>query len=228
MVRVLLCLVLLSCGCVAPFVETTASRSEPAELLEVHGYGKVFYEVDTADIRFSVSVRDPDVQTCKKNHDAIIEELVAYLRREGYAPDTLSLEESSLARQKSRKPEDAHYLSKSTYALRTARIAELRSFQADVVQLGVDEIEQVELFSMEQRELEDRARAAALADAKQKAEAVAEELGWTLGAPMKIQFTERGSRGFGSRSSAASGSSSVAAAGNFVDAMVRVYFAYEP
>lgn len=161
------------------FVSSVCGAAERPPEFTVTGYGKVFYTVDKADIQFSVSVRDKNVQECKTKHDAIGEKLNEYLKTKKFPKEILSLESTILKRERgsSSKLEDDYYLAQSTYSMRTDRIGELSSLQADVVEIGVDEIQFVKLFSSKQRELEDQACKRALEDAKSKAVLTAKQLG---------------------------------------------------
>ena len=193
----------------------------------VTGYGKVFYTVDMADMQFSVSVRDKNVQECKRKHDAVVDKLNEYLKAQKYPQEMLSLENTILKRE--RPSYDSYtYLAQSTYSMRTGRIDELSSLQADIVEIGVDEIHFVKLFSSKQRELEDQARKHAIEDAKSKAVLTAKQLGWTLDKPTGVSFrtTRYSSGGFGSRSGSAT-ASPLATSANFVDSTVQVTFSYK-
>jgi len=200
----------------------------------VTGYGKVFYTVDMADIRFSVSVRDKDVQQCKKKHDSILEGVNAHLEENGYPEGIVSLQSTTLSRQRasSGKSEDEFYLARSVYSMRTNRTKDVASLQAALVQLGVDEILSVDLFSSKQRQLEDEATKLAFKDAKEKAQLTAACLGWTLRNATAVTYAPSPCRsappGFGSRASAASPETSpLAASANFVDVTVNVTYRYE-
>ena len=213
-------------------ISSVYAAAERVPELTVTGYGKVFYTVDRADIQFSVSVRDKNVQECKTKHDAIVERLSEYLKAKEYPREILSLESTILRRERSssRRLEDDYYLAQSTYSTRTARIGELSSLQADMVEIGVDEIQFVKLFSSKQRELEDQARKRALQDAKSKAALTADELGWTLDKPIRASYTgtpwHGRSRGFGSRGGSAAVAPVVTSA-NSVDITVQVTFSYD-
>ncbi|MBW8000638.1 MAG: DUF541 domain-containing protein [Planctomycetes bacterium] len=209
-----------------------AAAKDPPEFT-VTGEGKVFYTVDKADIQFSVSVRDEDVQECKTKHDAIVGKLNEYLKSKKYPKEILSFKSIILKREpgRSSKIEDDYYLSQSIYSIRTDRIGELSSLQADIVEIGVDEIQFVNLFSSKQRELEDQALERAIEDAKRRAVLIAKQLGWTLNKPTKISYTKSWyepsrERRFGSRGARAA-SSPIITSANFVDITVHVTFSYK-
>ena len=193
----------------------------------VTGYGKVFYTVDIADIQFSVSVRDKDVQQCKTKHDAIVQKLNEYLHMKNYPMEILSLEETILKRERrsGSRPENDNYLAKSTYSIRTERIGELSTLQADIVEIGVDEIQFVKLFSSKQRELEDLARMQSIEDAKSLASLTANLLGWMLDRPIRISYTSYPMT-FGSRANVG-GSGQGIASSNYVDSTVQITYSYK-
>ena len=138
----------------------------------------------------------------------------------------LSLENTILKRERASR-DSYTYLAQSMYSMRTGRIEELSSLQADIVEIGVDEIHFVKLFSSKQRELEDQARKQAIEDAKSKAVLTAKQLGWTLDKPTKVRYTTTlySSGGFGARSVSAA-ASPLATSANFVDSSVQVTFSY--
>ena len=192
----------------------------------VTGYGKVFYTVDTADLGFSVSVRDADVQAAKQKHDAIHTRLSAWLTEHAYPREILSLEETILKndRGSARDPDDDFYLARSTWSMRTSRVDELSALQADLVSIGVDEIHFVRLFSSRQRELEDQAMRQAIKDAKQKATLTAELLGAALGRPQQIRFDNTWSPGGHGIRGGSVNAGGEAGSANFVDARVSIVF----
>lgn len=200
---------------------------KPVAEFTVTGYGKVFYTVDMADMQFSVSVRDKNVQECKRMHDAVVDKLNEYLKVHKYPQEMLSLEDTILKRERANR-DSYTYLAQSTYSMRTNRIKELSSLQADIVEIGVDEIHFVKLFSSKQRILEDQARKHAIEDAKSKASLTAKQLGWTLDKPTGVIYTTTrySSGGFGTRSGSSAASSGATSA-NFVDITVQISFSYK-
>ncbi len=207
-------------------VSRVCAADEHVAEFTVTGYGKVFYTVDMADMQFSVSVRGKNVQECKRKHDAVVDKLNEYLKSQKYPQEMLSLENTILKRERASR-DSYTYLAQSTYSMRTGRIEELSSLQADIVEIGVDEIHFVKLFSSKQRELEDQARKQAIEDAKSKAVLTAKQLGWTLDKPTKVRYTTTlySSGGFGARSGSAA-ASPLATSANFVDSAVQVTFSY--
>ncbi len=99
-------------------VSRVCAADEHVPEFTVTGYGKVFYTVDMADMRFSVSVRDKNVQECKRKHDAVVDKLNEYLKAQKYPQEMLSLENTILKRE--RPSRDSYtYLAQSTYSMRT-------------------------------------------------------------------------------------------------------------
>lgn len=221
--------------CLFVLISSLTAEDKPP-MFTVNGYGKIFYEVDIADVHFSVSVRNAQAQAAKIEHDQNIKKLQAYLEEQDYPAEILSLKGTILKREKvhSRTLKDDYYIAKSDFSLRTKRLADLSKLQADIVDLGVDEIQAVNLFSSKQRELESQARIKAIADAKRKAELTARELGWTLEKPSAITYISANSyyaknTGFGMRYEGnRSSKSDVVTSANYVDATVNITFIYSP
>lgn len=209
--------------------------------LTVDGYGKQFEEVDTADLVFSISTRNKEAQQAKNEHDATLESISSYLPENGYSEDKISLQSTLLYRNHaaSPTPADDYYICRSVYSMRTMSLDRLSDLQANLVEMGVDEILGVTLFSSDRRQLEDVARKRAIEDAKQKAQFTCEELGWKLGKAVTINY---GQLHWYSQQSAASfsphgehgnrggrGGTSTAAnigASTYVDANVTLTFQY--
>jgi len=164
-------------------------RMDPQQFA-VTGYGKVPTIIDLVEIQFSVSVRDSDAESSKKKHDKIMVKVNKYLKEKGFPDGILSLQSSILQRQKgiTGKTEDDFYLARSAYLIRTDRVQETNSLQIELVEIGVDEIQSVTLFSSKQRQLEDEAWKLALKDAAEKADLTARTLGLKLGKPVNMRY----------------------------------------
>lgn len=222
-------------ACSAPAVRDDSQRStistNPTSEFIVIGRGKVFFTVDMADLQFSVSVRDADVQRAKKSHDEINLAVRKYLEKEKYPNGIIVLEGTTLERDRGQtnKLDDDFYLARSTFSMRTDRVNELSTLQADLVSLGIDEIHLIKLFSSKQRELEDAARTLAIKDARQQADVTARELGWKLMGPTRVEYIESPNsqtKSFGSRIVSANSGDVPAASNNYLEAQVRVTFSY--
>lgn len=189
-----------------------ASYMMAPQQFSVTGCGKVPCSIDLVDIRFSVSVRDSDAESSKKKQDKIVVKVNKYLREKGFPDGILSLQNSSLQRQKiaSGKPDDDFYLAQSVYLLRTDRVQDTNALQVELVETGVDEIQSVTFLSSKQCQLEDEARKLALKDATERADLTAKALGLKLGKPVNVYYE-----------------TPFTTADNFIEVMVRVTFSYE-
>ncbi len=211
-----------------------ATTSDTRDLLSfsVIGYGKKFFTVDVADVKFSVSTRDSSAAAARDAHNRIVAALEQYLVAQNYTADIIKLESTGLTRKSrsSDRLDDDFYLSNSVFSIRSKRIADLSDLQADLVNLGVDEIISVDLFSSQQRALEDEAKELAIADARRKAAFTADQLDWALGKIISIEYLGQRSSsggGFGARGSRHDGRGQASAASaNFVDARVKLSFVY--
>ncbi|MFH1288266.1 MAG: SIMPL domain-containing protein, partial [bacterium] len=148
------------------------------------------YQVDLVDVQFSISMRDNDAESSKRKHDRIMVKVNKYLKEKEYPEGVLLLQNSVLQRQKSTtgKSGDDFYLARSAYLMRTDRVQDTNALQAELVEIGVDEIQSVTLFSSKQRQLEGDARKFALEDAIKKADLTAKTLGLKLGKPVSMYY----------------------------------------
>lgn len=195
----LFCLMILLAATPSTPAAPKQSRTLP---LTVTGYGKQFEEVDTADLVFSISTRNKEAKQAKNEHDAGLESISSYLPENGYSEDKISLQSTLLYRNHARSSTlaDDYYICQSIYSMRTKSIDRLSDLQANLVDMGADEILGVTLFSSDRRQLEDVARKRAIEDAKQKAKFTCEELGWKLGRATSIKYGQL--RWYGQRSTA--------------------------
>jgi uncharacterized protein YggE len=185
-----------------------------------------------ADLRFSITVRDRELEACKLEHDRRVSRLYDYLRSKKYPPNQLSLESTILRPQSAggHKLAEDFYLAKTIFSLSSRRLAELSTLQADIVELGVDEVEIVTLRSSRQAAHEAQARIRALSDAIRVAELTADELKWELAHPVRMAYlpTDR-SRQLRAQSATAGAAVRLAAGAgttHYVDCRVEVTFQY--
>ncbi|MFH1288244.1 MAG: SIMPL domain-containing protein, partial [bacterium] len=163
--------------------------AEPQQF-SVTGYGKVSYQVDLVDVQFSISMRDNDAESSRRKHDKIVVKVNRYLEEKEYPEGVLLLQSSILRLQESTtgKSRDSFYLARSAYLIRTDRVQDTNALQAELVEIGVDEIQSVTLFSSKQRQLEGDAQKLALEDAIKKADLTAKTLGLKLGKPVSVCY----------------------------------------
>jgi uncharacterized protein YggE len=208
-------------------------QDEKPRTFSVSGYGKVFYDADMCDLVVGVVTEDENVVACRDAHEAKLRAITDYMGE--YEPDDVIFGTVgtglSIQKQARRKASDAeeHYVYRTQYSIRLKDVTRIATLQSDLVGHGVNEIVKVELLSDELPTLTDDARRLAISDARDKARLAAEELGWTLGPAVNINFQEWGVRSptFGSRANAGGGRPNASAAEVFVDAGVSITFEFD-
>jgi uncharacterized protein YggE len=168
-------------------------RSQTKDLLSFScdGYGKKFYVADMVDLVFAVSFENADAQAARRSIEGVVSKVNAFLKEEGYGEEIVSLLSSEIKKEKRHVDQYKYqffYTAKSTYALRTEKVANLEQLLTTLVGLGIDEIVSVSMISTKMTDLEDEARRLAVADAKRKAALTADELDWELGKVLSVQF----------------------------------------
>jgi len=179
-------------------------RTQTQDLLSFTcgGYGKKFYVADMVDLVFAVSFENTDAQAARRSIEGVVGKVNAFLKENGFGEEIVSLLSSNISKEKRHVGQNRYeffYTAKSTYALRTKKVANLEQLLTSLVGLGIDEIVSVSMISTKMTDFEDEARKLAIADAKRKATLIANELGWKLGKVLSAQFHGERSYGYGTR-----------------------------
>jgi len=186
--RLILALTVLALSALPAF-----SQQEPP-LISVSGSAEVKVAPDEIYLRLGVETRDAILDMAKKQNDERVSKALAFLKSKGVADKDVQTDFISI---------DPTYNDESSrrvavYAVRRSievRLTDTKGFEAILTGLlnsGVNNVEGMELRTSELRKHRDTARAMAIRAAREKADALAAELGVKRGKVYAVNANEWG------------------------------------
>jgi uncharacterized protein YggE len=197
----LLALLLAACR-----VETAAAEADPP-LITVSGQAELSVVPDEVVFTLGVEKTDKDLAVAKAQNDASVRQILALARRFDVAAgdvktDYISVtmrystdlaEELDENQQRKVRREFVGYEVSKTVIVRFTNIARFEEFFSEVLKAGVSSVRGVDFRTSQLRKHKDEARALAIRAAKEKAAALAREIGQSIGKAHSI--SEEGERG---------------------------------
>jgi uncharacterized protein len=165
-------------------------------LISVSGQAEVLVAPDEVVFTLEVSKMDKDLSVAKEQNDESVRQILALARRFAVAPqdvktdyitvgmkyntDIIDDDEDSDSKAKVKREFIGYEVSK-TVILRFTNIARFEEFFSAVLQAGVSRVSDVSFRTSQIRRHKDQARALAIRAAREKATALAREIGQTIG-----------------------------------------------
>ena len=178
-------------------VTTAQQASEPA-LVTTRGEHTIKVAPDEAEISFMVSTMLKEAPEAQKANDAIVAKALAYLAEQDIPESDIRTTRVALrphTEYVSDKERRKLYMAQQAIIFRLKDLDKLSDILPGLVDLGVNNIENVEFKSSNMKELQAKARAEAVLDAKAKAENLAEALGQRIGKAYQITDNTSGDDG---------------------------------
>jgi len=188
----LLCVV--SCQAVEAQPNAAAAESVPQEpgLVTVTGDAEVRVIPDQVVLTLGVETKDLDLEVAKDQNDAIVKRVRAPADEYGIEPrhvqtDYLNIEPRYEDHYSERKSEFIGYFIYRTIVITLDEIDQFEDLLSDVLDTGATHVHGIQFLTTELRRHKDKARALAINAARDKAEAMAGELGLGIGEPKEIR-----------------------------------------
>ena len=158
--------------------------------ISVTGQAEIKVTPNEVILTLGVESRDPDLAKAKADHDRRVKAVIALLKEQGIpdkdvATDYIHIEPSYL-RPKNRPSLLTEYIVRRTVVVTLHEIDRFERLLAEALTAGANHVHNVQFRTTELRQHRDRARALAIKAAKEKAEALASELGQAVGGPTTI------------------------------------------
>jgi len=173
-------------GLLALIFLTTVSAAIAQEkaLVHVNGEHIVHVEPDEAEINFMVTTNHKNLQAAKNENDAVVSKAIAYLKKQqGIAEKDIRTTRVNVNPYneyvKDGKPIPM-FRAQQSIQLKLTELDKLAGLLSGLVELGVNNIQNVEFKSSRIEQIQNDARAQAMLDAKQKATILAEALGQSI------------------------------------------------
>jgi uncharacterized protein len=166
---------------------TVSGQTADRPRITVSGQAEVMVVPDEVAFNLSVVTTDKDLLSAQKRNDEVVKRVLA-LARDYKIPETsvqtghISLDEKFTDEEATRKPPVfLGYEVTKQIAIILRDVTKAESMLADIFKSGVTRIASVEFRSTQTRKYKDQARALAIKAAQEKANALAKEIGQTIG-----------------------------------------------
>lgn len=174
-----------------PMLAAAARGDEPPpRLITVQGQGEVRVTPDEAVLVVGVETLNKDIHKAKEEHDRRVKEVFAVAKAQGLEERQIQTDrihlEARYHHRSDRSPEFMGYQVRQTIALTLRDLQKFEALLTDLLLAGVNEIQSIEFRTTKLREHKDEARLLGLRAAKEKALALAQELGVGVGRPYAI------------------------------------------
>jgi uncharacterized protein YggE len=182
-----------------------AQVQPPPRLINVSGSADIKVAPDEVNLSVGVVTHNESLDLARKENDESVSRALAFLAQNGVKAkdiktDYISIEPVYLRASRgdalpAMKP--AYYNVRKGIGIRVADVHGFDALYSGLIDSGVNEVTGVEFRTTELRKYKDQARATAIRAAKDKAEAMAAELGVKVGKPWSINVNDWS--GFGYR-----------------------------
>jgi uncharacterized protein len=171
------------------------SQQPPPPLISVSGSGEIKVAPDEIHLRMGVESRHEKLEEAKRENDERVAKVLAFLKASNIPSKDVQTDFISI------EPTYDHDISRTkptTYVARKSietKLTKIEGFEALLTGLltnGVNNVHGIEFRTSQLRKHRDAARAMAIRAAKEKADALAAELGVTRGKVYSINATEGG------------------------------------
>ncbi len=183
-------------------VFTAAVSAQTADVskmptIQVTGTAEIQVVPDTATFSFTVSKKNKSVASAKKENDETIAKVTSLAKQYGIAAtdvktDYIRVKEAT-KRVESANPDvdytevfDGYFVNRSL-VIKLRDMTKFESFLTALLDAGIDDVSNVVFTSSEIRKYKDQARAQAIRAAKEKAQAIAGEIGQSIGKAVSIE-----------------------------------------
>lgn len=167
----------------------------PPPMISTNGSAEIHVKPDLADLSFEIEIRNVDLAAARKQQAAITAKLLAALRAAEIKEQDLQASQVTISptwnERHGAETATVKFYSVSQTVSCTARdVEKVPDITTAAIATGVTGMSPAVFRTTELRKYRDEARAQAIRAAKEKADALAKELGVKVGAPRTIQETE--------------------------------------
>lgn len=175
---------------------TNAQNISQMPTVDVTGTSEIKVVPDEVTFALRITKSDKSLQTAKAQNDANISKIIELVKGFGISAQNIKTDFISVREKYDRiKPKGddeymdvfAGYTVSKTVMVRLQDITKFENLFSEIVKIGVTEVNSVTFQSSQLRKHKDQARAMAMKAAKEKATALAAEIGQTIGKAVSIE-----------------------------------------
>lgn len=192
MKKALVILILAACGGQLSLAAQTLERSS----VNVTGTAEVLVVPDQAEVSMTVRTLDLNLQTARSKNDELVRQVFRIATDLKVDPSDVQTDIISVQPEYSdegdspRPPKFLGYAMSKRIVIVVRDIKVLELLIPEILRAGVNRLDGIELQSSRMRQHSDEARAMAVRSAREKAAAMARELGQTIGKAIHISETQ--------------------------------------
>lgn len=154
---------------------------ETSPQVAVTGTGKVSITPDQVVITFGVESRGDDAATAKKENDAAVAKVIAFVKSMKIADKDYQTQRVNLFKNRDYDTKTDYYQATQTMVITLKDLKKYESLMVGLLEAGINQIQGVDFRSSVLESYQTEVRTKAIADAKKKAEDYAKALGQSLG-----------------------------------------------
>lgn len=149
--------------------------------IAVNGTGKVSVTPDKVLISVGVENRGEDAAAVKKDNDAAVAKVIAFVKKSGVSDKDYQTQRVSLHKGRDYETKQDYYQATQTITISLKDITKYEALMVGLMEAGVNQIQGVEFQTSKTVHYQREARQKAVQDAKQKAQDYADALNQQLG-----------------------------------------------
>src|SRR5450759_1312856 len=176
-----------------PLTPAFSQYAQPPPQISVTGSAEVKVAPDEIRISVGVETRDADLNVAKSQHDELMTGALKFLKTSGVSDKDVQTDFISVSPEYGNdiaRTKPVVYIVRKSIEIKLTTVTNLESVLTGLLNNGVNHVHGVDFRTTQLREYRDQARAMAIRAAKEKAEALCEELGVKCGKPYNISATE--------------------------------------
>lgn len=154
---------------------STLALGKDIPTITVNGTGTISAKPDTMSIIASIETKDTDSQKAVSKNNSIVKKAIELLKKDGLKESEIQTENYNLNYRKdyNSKSDQMNYFVKNQIVITTKDLDKAGEFLSTLNKSGVNNINNVNFFISNKKELENKAYKLAYKDAKKKAELIA-------------------------------------------------------
>ena len=172
-----------------PFVSIAAPQDAAhPRSISVSGTAEVQVQPDEAVLTLAIDSRDRELAIAKTQNDRRVRKLIGLAKEAGVEEKHIQTSELTMAAEHSEEkiPKFLGFKVSQTLVVELTDLSKYDTLMIKVLQAGVNRVDSLRFMVADPRKYKDEARSKALRAAREKAAAMAAELGQTIGKPLQV------------------------------------------